>query len=221
MRNAHERFGALELTRRVKDTVNEVRVQMDRLILEPGKDSRATAHLISVIGGDAEIGAVWAAVIEDAVFRLRIPRGGTIAATLGPNAKYFRGSVAVPGRKRPLRHLVALSDEMTKTRPGADRDGTRSVLCNGESSFVLNRVARRFGLPVVPEWAPWFMEQLRRRKAIRSLVGVGCSPVLVQGTKQSFLDWVSEGLKQGVIRIPEETGSIRWNFPSSLFALLA
>jgi hypothetical protein len=44
MRNAHERFGVLELTRCVKDTVNEVRVQMDRLIVETGKDSRATAH---------------------------------------------------------------------------------------------------------------------------------------------------------------------------------
>ena len=221
MQNAHERFGVLELTRRVKDTFNEVCVQMDRLILEPSKDSRATAHLISVIGGDAEIGAVWAAVIEGAVFRLRIPRGGTIAATLGLDAKCFRGSVAVPGRKRPLRHLVALSDEMLKTRPGADRDGMRSVLCNGESVFVLNRVARRFGLPVVPEWAPWFMDQLKRRKSIRSLVGLGCSPVLVQGTKQSFLDWISEGLKQGAIRIPQETGSIRWNFPPSLFELLA
>jgi len=49
MRNAHERFGVLELTRRVRDTTNEIQVQMDRLILEPGKDSRATAHLISVI----------------------------------------------------------------------------------------------------------------------------------------------------------------------------
>jgi hypothetical protein len=220
MQNAHERFGVLELTRRVKDTVNEVRVQMDRLILESGKDSRATAHLISVIGGDAEIGAVWAAVIEGGVFRLRISRGGPVAATLESNAKCFRGSIAVPGRKRPLRHLVALSDEMAKTRPGADRDGTRSVLCNGESTFVLNRVARRFGLPVVPEWAPWFMEQLKRRKAIRSLVGIGCSPVLVHGTKQSFLDWISEGLKLGAIRIPEETGSILWKFPSSLELLV-
>jgi len=217
MRNAHERFGVLELTRRVKDTVNEVRIQMDRLIVEPGKDARATAHLISAIGGDAEIGAVWAAVIEGAVFRLRMPRNATLVATLGSDAKCFRGSVAVPGRKRPLRHLVALSDEMSKTRPGADRDGMRTVLCNGESMFVLNRVARRFGLPVVPEWAPWFMDQLKHRKAIRSLVGLGCSPVLVQGTKQSFLDWISEGLKQGAIRIPEETGSIRWNFSPSVF----
>ena len=221
MRNAHERFGVLELTRRVKDTVNEVRVQMDRLIVEPGKDARATAHFISAIGGDAEIGAVWAGVIEGAVFKLQMPRGRSFAATLGPNAKCFRGSVAVPGRKRPLRHLVALSDEMAKTRPGADRDGMRSVLCSGDPLFVLNRVARRFGLPVVPEWAPWFMDQLKHRKAIRSLVGLGCSPVLVQGTKQSFLDWISEGLKQGVIRIPEETGSLRWNFPLSPFELLA
>lgn len=215
MQNAHERFGVLELTRRVKDTFNEVCVQMDRLILEPSKDSRATAHLISVIGGDAEIGAVWAAVIEGAVFRLRIPRGGTIAATLGLDAKCFRGSVAVPGRKRPLRHLVALSNEMAKTRRGADREGARSVLCNRDPLFVLNRVARRFGLPVVPEWAPWFMEQLKRRKAVRSLTGLGCSPVLVQGTKQSFLDWISEGLKQGAIHIPEETGSISWNLSTS------
>jgi hypothetical protein len=217
MQNAHERFGVLELTRRVKDTINEVCVRMDRLILEPSRDSRATAHLISVIGGDAEIGAVWAAVIEDAVLRLRMPSGGAIAATLGPDAKCFRGSVAVPTRKRPLRHLVALSNEMAKTRPGADREGARSVLCNRDPLFVLNRVARRFGLPVVPDWAPWFMEQLKHRKAIRSLVGLGCAPVVVQGTKQSFLDWISEGLKQGVIRIPEETGSISWILSRSSF----
>jgi hypothetical protein len=110
---------------------------------------------------------------------------------------------------------------MAKTRPGADRDGMRSVLCNGESIFVLNRVARRFGLPVVPEWAPWFMDQLKHRKAIRPLVGLGCSPVLVQGTKQSFLDWISEGLKQGAIRIPDEIGSISWKLSTSLFELLA
>src|SRR5260221_7761240 len=111
MQNAHERFGLLEFTRRVKDTINEVRVQMDRLILEPGNDARAAAHLISVIGGDAEIGAVWAAVIEGAVFRLQMARGRRVGATLGPKAKSFLGSVTVPRRKRPLRHLLALLDE--------------------------------------------------------------------------------------------------------------
>lgn len=221
MRNAHERFGAVEVTKRVKDTVNEVRVLMDRLIVEQSKDSRATAHLISVLGGDAEIGAIWAAVIEGGVFKLRMPRGGTVVATLSSDAKCYRGCVTVPGRKHPVRHLVALSDEMAKTRPGADREGARTVMCNGDPVFVLNRIARRFGLPVLPEWAQWFMRELKSRKAIRPLLGVGCSPVLVNGNKQLFLDWISGGFKQGAIRIPDEPGSFAWNLSRSFFELFA
>jgi hypothetical protein len=34
MQNAHERFGALEFTRRTKDTITRVRVQIDRAVLE-------------------------------------------------------------------------------------------------------------------------------------------------------------------------------------------
>src|SRR5260221_1176881 len=101
MQNAHERFGLLEFTRRVKDTINEVRVQMDRLILEPGNDARAAAHLISVIGGEAEIGALCAAVIKGAGFRLQKARGPRVVATLGPHSQSFLCSVAVPGRKPP------------------------------------------------------------------------------------------------------------------------
>src|SRR5260221_785653 len=101
MQNAHERFGLLEFTRRVKDTINEVRVQMDRLILEPGNDARAAAHLISVIGGDAEIGAVCAAVIKGAGFRLPMPRGRNVVANPGTHAENFRGSLARSRPKRP------------------------------------------------------------------------------------------------------------------------
>ena len=38
MQNAHERFGTLEFTKRVKDTTTRVRVSMDRLIVEVGKE---------------------------------------------------------------------------------------------------------------------------------------------------------------------------------------
>src|SRR5260221_6710770 len=115
MQNAHERFGLLEFTRRVKDTINEVRVQMDRLILEPGNDARAAAHLISVIGGDAAIGAVCAAVLEGAGFPLQMPRGRRGVASPGPHAKSFLGSGALPRRKPPPRHLLALSHEMVES----------------------------------------------------------------------------------------------------------
>ncbi len=173
MQNAHERFGTLEFTKRTKDTTTRVRVYLDRVVLETAKDERgqATAHLVSMVGGDAEIGALWAAVIEGELFQIQLPGGTPIAASLGLEAQCFRGSVVVPGRKRPARHLVAMSTELAKTKPGVDHERARTILCDDDPVFVLYRVASRYGLPVVPEWAPWFMRALNQRKAITPLLG--------------------------------------------------
>jgi hypothetical protein len=217
MQNAHERFGMLEFTKRMKDTTTRVRVHIDRAVLEPAKDERgqARAHLISMIGGDSEIGAVWAAVAEAAVFQIYPPAHTGVTASLGPEAQCFRGSVALLGRKRPVRHLVAVSAELAKTKPGADHEGARTILCDDEPVFVFYRLASRYGLPVLPEWAPWFMRQLERRKAVQPLQGLGCSPVLVKGTKQTFLGWIGRALKEGSIRFPDHNGTISWRLPDS------
>jgi len=217
MQNAHERFGTLEFTKRMKDTTTRVRVHIDRAVLEPAKDGRGSigAHLLSMIGGDAEIGALWAAITEGALFQIQLPGRASIAASLGLEAQCFRGSVTVPGRKRPARHLVAVSAELAKTKPGADREGARTILCDNDPVFVLYRVASRYGLPVVTEWATWFMRELNLRKAVRPLVGLGCSPVLVSGSKATFLKWIGKALKEGSIHIPEENGSITWKLPKT------
>jgi hypothetical protein len=215
MQNAHERFGSLEFTKRTKDTTTRVRIHIDRAILETTKDERgqASAHLVSMIGGDSEIGALWAAITEGALFQIQSPNQPSIAASLGPEAQCFRGSVMVLGRKRPAKHLVAVSAELAKTKPGADREGARTILCDDDPVFVLYRVASRYGLPVVPEWAPWFMRELNQRKSIVPLLGLGCSPVLIKGNKQMFLKWIGRGLRERLIRIPEENGSISWKLP--------
>lgn len=217
MQNAHERLGTLEFTKCLKDTTTQIRVYMDRLIVEPAKDGRgqAHAHLISVLGSDAEVGALWAGVIEGALFQIRVPSAAAFVTSLGPEAQCFRGSVSLPGRRHPVRHLVALSAEMLKTRAGVDREARRTILCGDNPAFVLYRIARRFGLPVVPEWAAWFMRELERRKAVLPLEGLGCSPVLIKGTKQTFLGWISRALKQGSIRLPEQNGAILWRLPPS------
>src|SRR6267142_3041191 len=141
MHNAHERFGTLEFIKRTKDTNTRVRVYIDRVVLEIAKDERgqAAAHLVSMIGGDAEIGAAWAAVTEGALFHIQLPGGTPIATSLGLEAQCFRGSVAVPARKRPARHLVALSAELAKTKPSADREGARTILGDDDPVFVLYR----------------------------------------------------------------------------------
>ena len=217
MQNAHERFGTLEFTKRMKDTATRVRVHIDRAVLEPAKDERgqARAHLISMIGGDSEVGALWAAVTEASLFQIHLLGCGGITASLGTEAQCFRGSVTLPGRKRPVRHLVAVSAELAKTKPGADHKGARTILCDDDPVFVFYRVAYRYGLPVLPEWAPWFMRQLERRKAVQPLQGLGCSPVLVKGTKQTFLGWIGKALKEGSIRFPEQNAAISWALPAS------
>jgi hypothetical protein len=217
LRNAHERFGSLEFIKRTKDTTTRVRVHIDRAILETPKDERgqATAHLVSMVGGDAEIGALWAAVTEGALFHIQLPGGSPIAASLGLEAQCFRGSVAIPGRKRPARHLVAVSAELAKTKPGVDREGARTILCDDDPVFVLYRVASRYGLPVASEWAPWFMRELNQRKLIAPLLGLGCSPVMVRGNKQTFLKWIGRALRGRLIQIPAASGSINWKLPST------
>lgn len=215
MQNAHERFGLLEFTKRTKDTTTRVRVHVDRVVLESAKngEGQARAHLISMIGGDSEIGALCAAVAEGALFQIQLPDHPNTGASLGPDAQCFRGSVMVPGRKRPVRHLVAVSAELAKTKPGADREGPRTILCDDDPAFVLYRIAYRYGLPAVPEWAPWFMRELNQRKAIAPLFGFGCSPLLVKGNKQTFLKWIGRALKERLIQIPEKNGSISWKLP--------
>jgi hypothetical protein len=118
MQNAHERFGSLEFIKRTKDPSTRVRVHIDRAVLETPKDERgqASAHLVSMMGGDSEIGTQWAAVTEGASFQIQLPGQPSVAASLGPGAQCFRGGVMVPGRKRPAKHLVAVTAELAKTK---------------------------------------------------------------------------------------------------------
>jgi hypothetical protein len=222
MKNAHERFGTLQFTKRMKDTTTDIRLRLDRFIGEPATEDRnpGKAHVISVFGGDQEVGAVWAAVIEGAFFTISGPGLDSMWVTLGESAACFRGTLNLIGRRRPVRHLVAISAELANTRPGADPEAKRTVLCDDDPTFVLHRLAQRFGLPVAPEWAGWFKEELTRRQAIRPLVGVGCSPVLILGTKKTLLKWVGNALKREQIWFPENNGAITWVPPKNFLRVV-
>jgi len=215
MRNAHQCFGVLEFTRRMKDTTTHIRLRLDRLVGEVDAD-KSKIHLLSVLGGDSDVGAIAAAVKEQGYFTVQGPGIALVTASLGEDAQCFRGTITIAGR-RPIRHLVAISAEVAMTRPGADREGNRTILCDDDPAFVLYRIARRFGLPVLPEWADWFTEELHQRSAIKTLPGVGCSPVLVTGTKRVFLKWIGKALRRGQIRFPEDNGPIRWLLSNRFF----
>jgi hypothetical protein len=209
-------MGTLQFTKITRDTTIDVRVHVDRAIAEHDGDKRsARCHLLSIFGNDQEVAAIAAALSEEARFYLAGPDIDRLTISFGPEPSVYRSSLSIPGRRRPLRHLAAVSDEVAKTCAGGNPGARRTVLCNGEPEFILHRLGVRFGLPVFPEWSEWFAEALRKRQAIEPLIGIGCRPVLVRGTKKRFLGWIGHGLKSGLIRIPENRETNSWNLPTN------
>jgi hypothetical protein len=214
MKNAHLRFGNLQFTKVLRDTTIDITVRMDRMIAEHDAENRsAKCHLLSVIGNDQEIAAIAAAVSEEARFYASGPEVNRLMITLGKDAEVFRGSINIPGRRRPLRHLVAASEELSKTRAGGNPTARRTILCSSDQTFVLYRIGVRFGLPVLADWSEWLGRELERRKAIEPLIGIGCAPVVVKGTKKRFLGWIGHALKRGEIRISEDGQTLPWQTP--------
>lgn len=189
---------------------------MDRLIAETGENGSARAHLISVFGNDQEIAAIAAALTEPSWFNVSGPGIASLGVSLGERVSVFRASASVPGRKRPLRHLVALSEEGVGRHTAGDKRVHRTILCDDQPDFVLHRLSAQFGLPAVPEWSVWFAGELRRIGAVERLIGFGCSPVAVKGTKKRFLALLSGGLKRKLIELPDSDSRSDWR-PASWF----
>jgi hypothetical protein len=210
MKNAHLRFGWLTYVKCTEKTTTSIKLRLDRFIGEvlPDPPRQAKAHLISVIGGDTQIAAVSAAVSLGDRFMVEGPSVQPIRVCLERNAQCFRGSVQVAGRKKPLRHLIALSEEFASSNNSVTSG--RTLLASSGNEFIWSSLAHLHGIPGIPEWADWFASELATHRAIVPALGIGCEPVLVKGEKEQFLDWLSWGVDSGAISLPSETGSIRW-----------
>ena len=219
MQNAHLRMGKLKFVRQTRDTITEVSLHMDRLVAEKPTDPRTAVqiHLVSVFGGDQEIGAIAAAVADGQRFQVSLPDGSPeLFGFLGEKPVSYRASIQVPGRKRPVRHLVVISQALFETTLGSDGQARRTVLYDNSAGFTLHRLAVRFGLPALPEWADWFRAELGRRGLVDELLGLNCSPVAIKGTKLRMLRILGAGLKRRLIEIPSVTGhGCEWDQPRS------
>ena len=168
-------MGTLQFTKITRDTTIDVQVHVDRAIAEHEADKRsARCHLLSIFGNDQEVAAIAAALSEEARFYLTGPEIDRLTISFGPECSVYRSSLSIPGRRRAIRHLVAISEELVKTCAGGNPAARRTVLCDGEAEFILHRLGARFGLPVLPEWSQWFADELRRRQSIEPLIGIGC-----------------------------------------------
>jgi hypothetical protein len=214
MKNAQLRFGWLMYVKGTEKTTTSIRLHLDRFIGEmlPDPPRQAKAHLISVIGGDTQISAISAAISMGDRFMVEGPRVPSTRVCLERNAQCFKGSIQLPERKKPLRHLIGVSEEFASASLSANSG--RTLLAGSDHQFVWASIAQICGLPGLPEWAGWFSDELKTHHAAIDALGIGCDPVIVKGTKEEFLDWLSWAVESEAIRFPLETGTIRWPAPS-------
>lgn len=200
MENAHLRLGLLEYVRFTEKASTRIRVRVDRYI---GEDRQA--HLLSVFGNDSDIGAITAAVHEKSTFSLMFPDGTTKDVTLGEHASCYKGAVALPGRKHPVRHLLAASEPL-------HTNGTagRTILLRYRRAEAWATIASFLGLPADPSWADHILSVIERKKRIEEIDGIGCEPVLVSATTEEMLEWIGEGLRSRALIFPETLGAILW-----------
>jgi hypothetical protein len=210
MKNAHLRFGWLSYVKSTEKTTTSIKLHLDRFIGEvlPDPPRQAKAHLISVIGGDTQISAVSAAIAMGDRFMVEGPEVLPTRVCLERNAQCFKGSLQLAGRKKPVRHLIGLSEEFASGNVSSG--SAKTLLASSDKRFVWASIAQIYGIPGIPEWADWFRGELNTHRGITPALGIGCDPVIVKAAKEQFLDWVSWGIESGAIRFPTETGSVRW-----------
>lgn len=208
MLNAHLRFGSLTYYRRTEKTTTHFELHLDRFIGEilPDPPRHAKAHLLSVIGSETQISAIIAAIHMEETFMVEALGGAPIRTVLGRNAQRYRGSIQLTDRKRAVKHVVAVSEELA----AASASTGRILLAHSDPGFVWASLAQIHGLPGVPEWAGWFHRQLDRHNSVVPLLGIGCQPVLVKGNREQFLSWLSDGIRAGQLLFPRQCGPIQW-----------
>src|SRR6202142_489921 len=200
MENAHLRLGLLEYVRITEKTSTRIRLRVDRHI---GEDRQA--HLLRVFGSDSDVGAITAAVHEKAAFTLTFPDGTTKDVSLGEHASCYKGAVTLPGRKHPVRHLLAVSQHLhTNVSAG------QTFLLRYRSQEAWATLVSFLGLPADPAWADHVLGIVEGKKRIEEIDGIGCQPVLITATTEERLEWIGHGLRSQVLAFPDSNSPIRW-----------
>lgn len=197
MKNAHLRFGIVEFEKGQKGAVSKIRLMADQFI---GERESGKAHLVSVIGGDSDVGAIGAAIQLNESLILGGHGLPPRHYRFGEHAHLYRGTISIAGRKRAVRHLVAVSTDLQ-----GEGEAGSLILHADNPEFILLRLSIALGLPLLPNWAPWFSSRLGSQGRLSKLIGLNCSPVLVTATKPEILEWIGAALKAGDIVIPEPT----------------
>jgi hypothetical protein len=203
MQNSHLRLGQLEYQRSSVKTSTHISVYVSHYIGE-----KEQAHLLSYFGNDAEVAAVTAAILENHRFDLRFPNGSKQRMGFGADISCYKGNLNLPQQKKSLRHVVAVSSWLH-----ANGSAGRTFILNDEpetQDVVWATLVSLLGLPADPRWGSHLLEELRRENKLATLAGIGCTPAVIEATREEMLVRIGRACSAGQVPFPEKNGPVLW-----------
>ena len=200
MKNAHLRLAEVEYSVTSKNWSTRVQVWCDRLATED-----FTTHMLSLFGNDSEMAAVSGAISTGSRLTAKLPDGTRLELNMGEKPTTYRGHLAIPGRLRPVRHILCFSEALMLNGTA----GSVTVLHN-DDTLIWATVISFLGLPALPEWAGAGVQMLRNTEKIREIAGFNCSPVTVTITREELLKWIGSQVEGKLLNLPEAAGPIFW-----------
>jgi hypothetical protein len=198
MQNAHHRLAIVKYTHSSKNWSTDVSVWSDRFATEAGQ-----THMLSIFGNATEISAVSGAISNGHSLHAISPEGNRYHLFLGDKPTSYRSHITLPGRARPIQHMLFFSQKLMQN----GMDGIVYVL-HDDMDLIWSTVVSFLGLPACPQWAVAGVRMLRSSGKIKSIGGLGCTPVAVTVNREFLLTWMGEGVRYCNLAFPEKNGPI-------------
>lgn len=203
MENAHLRLGRLEYRRSTGKIQTRIFLHVGHYMGDEGQ-----AHLISLFGNDAEVGAIGAAIQEEHQFNLIFPDGSRQSVGFGEDPSTYRGSLSLRDQRRSWRHLLAVSSCLH-----ANGSAGRTFILNYQQQTreaAWATLVSLQGLPADPRWGDSILADLEREDKIRPMAGIGCAPAAIVSTRTELLERIGRARASGCLPFPEKNGPVVW-----------
>jgi hypothetical protein len=204
MQNAHLRLRRLQYKRNAEKTNTQISVHVDHYI-----GNGEQGHLLSLFGGDAEVGAIRAAIYEKHTFTLTFPNGATKHVGLGLDPACYNGSLSLQGAKRTLRRLVAVSAPLS-----ANGTAGQTFIMNLEQTtkdLTWATVVTLLGLPADPRWGKCRSERDAEGQADTTAGWNWLRSGSRHRNREDFMERMGQARSMNLLLFPEKNGPVVWS----------
>jgi len=138
-------------------------------------------------------------------FSLTFPNGTVKNVSLGEHASCYKGAVTLPGRKHPVRRLLAVSQELQ-----TNESAGRTIVLRYRRKEAWAALVSFLGLPADPTWADHILGIVEGKERIEEIDGIVCQPLVISATTEEMLEWIGHGLRFRAFTFPDKNGPIIW-----------